>query len=688
MKTKRNKRIITLLVVITLVMAALLVGPATTSGALGMTPFEKYGKLQLCMIDGVKQLCDKNGDPVQLRGMNTYGLNWGGTHLDNNDPAFDALADDWKIDVLRLAMYVGENGYGFSGTANTGSPNNRAPEILARLEEYLQQATQRGIYVIVDWHVLTPGNPTNARYLDSGINSTVLSQMPAEFQAIKAAHPTWNGPQVFFAYLASKYGDQGNVFWEPANEPNGIGTNAAAWTGTLKPYFEGVISAIREYDADGIVLVGTPNWSQYTDIAVTSNSRLADFNVMYTVHFYAGTHDTNNLWMGNMIDNALANGEAVFTTEWGVSTSSGNGGPYIPGSAGFTDYTTRWMNFLKDRNISWSAWHLGRGTETSSSFPTNGTDPVFDAERGIYAWPLTTLTLTGRYYREQIRAGKFRNVDFDVDGVTVDTVAVDYGAAFAAPAVPTKVDYDFLGWYKDAACTDEWDFATDLVLADITLYSKWKLANTAYVSISGPDAVISGAGAEATYIVSANYMPVTYGIELEFEVDGTYFASKDFNGLSGFSILGPGSYGTKVFWTNSGNIWTGKVTLANLTGAPISGDVVELFEMIFNATEGLLGPTDVKLNYVKFSSNGAQVDAIIENDTVTTVFEQWYSPYDVTKDGVIDLNDLTYALQFLTVGEGDPDWDIAKAIDFDGSKVIDINDLIEILANYTIPYYS
>jgi len=66
---------------------------------------------------------------------------------------------------------------------------------------------------------------------------------------------------------------------------------------------------------------------------------------------------------------------------------------------------------------------------------------------------------------------------------------------------------------------------------------------------------------------------------------------------------------------------------------------------------------------------------------------QWYSPYDLNKDGVIDLNDLTYALQFLLANEGDPNWDEAKAADFDGNKKIDIEDLIVILANYTVPYY-
>ena len=68
--------------------------------------------------------------------------------------------------------------------------------------------------------------------------------------------------------------------------------------------------------------------------------------------------------------------------------------------------------------------------------------------------------------------------------------------------------------------------------------------------------------------------------------------------------------------------------------------------------------------------------------------EKSYSPYDLNKDGVIDLNDVTYALKYFMAHEGDADWDAAKAADFDGSGQIDVGDLLLILANYTIPYYG
>ena len=47
------------------------------------------------------------------------------------------------------------------------------------------------------------------------------------------------------------------------------------------------------------------------------------------------------------------------------------------------------------------------------------------------------------------------------------------GGYVIEPINPTAFGYHFVGWYKDAACTEEWDFANDKVTADTTIYAKW-----------------------------------------------------------------------------------------------------------------------------------------------------------------------------------------------------------------------
>ena len=42
-----------------------------------------------------------------------------------------------------------------------------------------------------------------------------------------------------------------------------------------------------------------------------------------------------------------------------------------------------------------------------------------------------------------------------------------------APTAPTAEGYRFDGWYKNAACTKAWNFETDTVTTNTTLYAKW-----------------------------------------------------------------------------------------------------------------------------------------------------------------------------------------------------------------------
>lgn len=65
-------------------------------------------------------------------------------------------------------------------------------------------------------------------------------------------------------------------------------------------------------------------------------------------------------------------------------------------------------------------------------------------------------------------------VKFDsLGGSAVASVEANAGSTIAAPANPTRENYNFTGWYKNAACTEIWDFSTDKVNADTTLYAGW-----------------------------------------------------------------------------------------------------------------------------------------------------------------------------------------------------------------------
>jgi len=68
-------------------------------------------------------------------------------------------------------------------------------------------------------------------------------------------------------------------------------------------------------------------------------------------------------------------------------------------------------------------------------------------------------------------------VIFDSNGGTpmFSMNGVMQGDKITAPEDPTKAGYTFDGWFKETALTNAWNFATDVVTANITLYAKWNV---------------------------------------------------------------------------------------------------------------------------------------------------------------------------------------------------------------------
>lgn len=59
-------------------------------------------------------------------------------------------------------------------------------------------------------------------------------------------------------------------------------------------------------------------------------------------------------------------------------------------------------------------------------------------------------------------------------GSTVDSEDVEDDSLATEPADPTRTNYKFKGWYSDAELTTPWDFTSDTVTEDLTLYAKWQ----------------------------------------------------------------------------------------------------------------------------------------------------------------------------------------------------------------------
>lgn len=266
------------------------------------TPVAKNGQLK---VTGLK-LCNQYGYPIQLRGMSTHGIQWYGWGGCLNEASLDALAYDWGSDILRISLYVQEGGYESNPTGFTN-----------QVHTLINEATERGMYALVDWHQLTPGDPN--------------------YNLARA--------KTFFTAIANQHKDKNNIIYDICNEPNGVSWNA------IKTYADQIIPVIRAIDSDAVILVGTHAWGSMgisdgrTAQDIVSNPVNAT-NIMYTFHFYAADHGNEYYNELNWASDRLP----VFVTEFGTQEASGDGG---------NDFTMsqKYIDLLRTKKISWTNWN-------------------------------------------------------------------------------------------------------------------------------------------------------------------------------------------------------------------------------------------------------------------------------------------------------------------------------------------
>ena len=259
------------------------------------------------------QLVSQDGKPVRLLGVSTHGLQWYPQYVSGE--TFRELRDHWNINVIRLALYTEESGWCASGAAE----KDRLREILHR---GIRLAAENDLYVILDWHILSDGDP---------------NQHLAEARA-------------FFQEFSQEYKDSAHILYEICNEPNG----GVSWA-RIRQYAEEVIPVIRGNDPDAVILVGTPTWSQDIDQALADP--IAKYgNLMYTFHFYAATHRQD---LRSRLGKTVGQGLPVFVSECGLCSADGNGSIDRESAAA-------WLELLDQKGISCVFWNLSNKNEASA----------------------------------------------------------------------------------------------------------------------------------------------------------------------------------------------------------------------------------------------------------------------------------------------------------------------------------
>jgi endoglucanase len=291
----------------------------------------RNGKLQVIGT----QLSNEKGEPVVLRGASLGWHNlWPRFY---NKEAVRWLAEDWKCTVVRAAMGLEiEDNY------------RENPEFAMQcITPVIESAIENGIYVIIDFHA-------HNKYTEEA--------------------------KTFFAEMATKYGRYPNVIYEIWNEPDYF-----EWE-EVKAYSEEVIAVIRAIDPDNIILVGSPHWDQDLHLVAEDPIRGVS-NIMYTMHFYAATHEA---WLRDRTDAAIAQGIPVFVSECGGSEANGDG------RLGVEEWET-YVDWMESRKISWVAWSVSDKNETCSMLLPRASSEGNWSEELLKPW--------GKLARNSIRKG-------------------------------------------------------------------------------------------------------------------------------------------------------------------------------------------------------------------------------------------------------------------------------------------
>ena len=247
------------------------------------------------------------------------------------------------------------------------------------------------------------------------------------------------------------------------------------------------------------------------------------------------------------------------------------------------------------------------GTAVTYTFAPNG---LYSVDKVIYNGTEVTSELSGNTWTAPALTGNAAlSVSFKLIGGGTPTYTVTFdanghGTAPAAqtvlsgttatkPTDPTVSGWTFEGWYKEAACTNAFDFATPIT-GDITLYAKWTEKND-----DGDEPPV----------------PVTYTVTFDANGHGTAPAAQTVE--SGKTATKPADP-TASGWSFGGWYKEAACTNAFDFSTPITGDIT-LYAKWTEKDDGGDEPPVVTKFTITYNLNGGTMDG--KTGTVTVQVE-------------------------------------------------------------------
>jgi uncharacterized repeat protein (TIGR02543 family) len=174
-------------------------------------------------------------------------------------------------------------------------------------------------------------------------------------------------------------------------------------------------------------------------------------------------------------------------------------------------------------------------SDPAATVTGTGNHPLSAGVNSIYAVVTaadgeTTRTYTVSVTRQAAGVNYF-TVTFDTrGGSATPQQTVEEGGKLSQPSNPTRADHGFGGWFREEACITAWNFATDVVTGNITLYAKWTEDGvTGSSEIFAPDLKIyptpftdavriTGVGTAVGAVGANNHSPLQTPLQIQLRI--------------------------------------------------------------------------------------------------------------------------------------------------------------------------
>lgn len=292
--------------------------------------------------------------------------------------------------------------------------------------------------------------------------------------ALESGYKTFMG-----GYITGGSASQGGGVYVAGGTFNMTGGNIIGNKTTAKGYYEGGgVALSNNTDSRFIMTGGTIQYNTSIGrgggLGIENNATAdlsGDAKIMYN-------GSTDNDWGGGISSFGTLNisgNVKVMYNKGGSAVHPQQGSINVSGSPVIYDNEVSAGNILPDVKIN-----VAGTLAESAKFGIYYNAGVFTTgdNAADYASNFTSDNdsyIVGKNADGQLYLGVPVAVSFNTnDGSTVESQTVASGSMVTKPYDPTKEGYAFVGWYKEATFTTEWDFDRDTVTEDTTIYAKWK----------------------------------------------------------------------------------------------------------------------------------------------------------------------------------------------------------------------